>query len=78
MKNSKSGKIATGFVKNTILITAPMLATIFNKSIQCGIFLNNLEEGKYVQFIKVKAQNQTQTITDLYLYSQLLQDYLKS
>ena len=43
MKNSKSGKIATRFVKDTILITAPMLATIFNKSTQCGTFPNNLK-----------------------------------
>ena len=32
MKNSKSGKIATRFVKDTILITAPILATVLNKS----------------------------------------------
>ena len=46
MKNSKSGKIATRFAKDTILITAPMLATIFNESTQCGTFPNNLKIGK--------------------------------
>ena len=78
IKNSKSGKIAARFVKDTILITAPMLATIFNKSTQCGSFRSNLKIGKYVQFIKVKAQNQTQTTTEPYLYSLLLQDHSKS
>ena len=55
MKNSKSGKIATRFVKDTILITAPMLATIFNKSTQCGTFPNNLKIGKVCPIYKGKG-----------------------
>ena len=55
MKNSKSGKIATRFVKDTILIAAPMLATIFNKSTQCGTFPNNLKIGKVCPFYKGKG-----------------------
>ena len=45
-----------------------MLAAIFNKPTQHGTF----------PVYKVKAQNQTQTITDLYLHSQLQEDHLKS
>ena len=56
MKNSKSGKIATRFVKDTILITAPMLATIFNKSTQCGTFPNNLKIAKVCPVYKGKGR----------------------
>ena len=52
MKNSKSGKIATRFVTDTILITAPMLATIFNNSTQCSTFPNNLKIGKVCPVFK--------------------------
>ena len=55
MKNSKSGKIATRFVKETILITAPMLATIVNKSTQCSTFPNNLKIGKVCPVCKGKG-----------------------
>ena len=46
IKNSKSRKIATKFVKDSIEITASMLSIIFNKSISLGIFPNNLKIGK--------------------------------
>ena len=52
MKNSKSGKIATKFVKDSIEITAPMLSIIFNKSISLGIFPNNLKIGKVCPIYK--------------------------
>ena len=55
MKNSKSGEIATRFVKDTILITTPVLATIFNKSTQCGTFPNNLKIGKVCPVYKGKG-----------------------
>ena len=55
MKNSKSGKIATRFGKDTILITVPMLATIFNKSTQCGNFPNNLKIGDVCTVYKGKG-----------------------
>ena len=55
MKNSKSGKIATRFVKDTILIIASLLATIFNKSAQCGTFPNNLKIGKVCPVYKGKG-----------------------
>ena len=38
MKNSKSGKIPTMFVKDTIEVTAPILSVIFNKSTRKGVF----------------------------------------
>ena len=55
MMNSKSGKIATRFVKDKTLITAPMLATIFNKSTQCDTFPNNLKIGKVCPVHKGKG-----------------------
>ena len=55
MKNSKSSIIATRFIKDAILITAPMLATIFNKSTQCGTFPNNLKIGKVCPVYKGKG-----------------------
>ena len=63
MKNSKSGKIATRFVKDTILITAPMLATVFNKSTQCGTFPNNLTKGKVCPVYKGKGSKLDHSIT---------------
>ena len=55
MKNSKSGKIATRFVKDTILITAPMLATIFNKSTHVAPSLTILKIGKVCPVYKGKG-----------------------
>ena len=55
MKNSKSGKIATKFVKDSIEITAPMLSIIFNKSISWGVFLKNLKIGKVCPIYKEKG-----------------------
>ena len=55
MKNSKSGKIATRFGKDTILITVLMLATIFNESTQCGTFPNNLKIRKVCPVYKGKG-----------------------
>ena len=55
MKNSKSGKIATKFVKDTIEITAPMLSIIFNKSTKHGIFPKNLKIGKVCPIYKGKG-----------------------
>ena len=52
MKNSKSGKIATKFVKDSIEITAPMLSIIFNKSISWGVFPKNLKIGKVCPIYK--------------------------
>ena len=54
MKNSKSRKIATKFVKDSIEITAPMLSIIFNKSISLGIFPDNLKIGKVFLIYKRK------------------------
>ena len=55
MKNSKSGKITDRFVKDTILIIASMLATIFNKSPQCGTFPKTLKIGKVCPVYKGKG-----------------------
>ena len=55
MKNSKSGKIATKFVKDSIEIIAPMLSIIFNKSISLGIFPNNLKIGNVCPIYKGKG-----------------------
>ena len=64
MKNSKSWKIATKFVKDSIEITAPVLSIIFNKSISLGIFPNNLKIGKVCPIYKGKADpNLILTIT---------------
>ena len=66
MKNSKSGKIVTKFVKDTIEITAPMLSIIFNKSTKHGIFPKNLKIGKSALSTKEKAPNQTPITIDPY------------
>ena len=55
MKNGKSGKIATKFVKDSIEITAPMLSIIFNKSISRGVFPKNLNIGKVCPIYKRKG-----------------------
>ena len=55
MKNSKSGKIATKFVKDSIEITAPMLSIIFNKSISRGVFPKNLKISKVCPIYKEKG-----------------------
>ena len=55
MKNSRSGKVATKSVKDSIEITAPMLSIIFNKSISLGIFPDNLKIGKVCPIYKGKG-----------------------
>ena len=55
VKNSKPGKIATKFVKDSTEITAPMLSIIFKKSISLGIFPNNLKIGKVCPIYKAKG-----------------------
>ena len=55
MKNSKSGKIATKFVKDPIEIKPPMLSIIFNKSISQGVFPKNLKIGKVCPIYKGKG-----------------------
>ena len=55
MKNSKSYKIATKFVKDSIEITAPMLSIIFHKSISQGVFPRNLTIGKVCPVYKGKG-----------------------
>ena len=55
MKNSKSGKIATKFVKDSVEITAPMLSIIFNRSISRGVFPKNLKIGKVYPIYKGKG-----------------------
>ena len=55
MKNSKSGKIATKFVKDSIEITAPMLSIIFNKSISRGVFPKNLKISRVCPIYKEKG-----------------------
>ena len=46
MKNSKSGKIPTMFVKDTIELRMPIIPVIFNKSTRKGVFPKNLKIGK--------------------------------
>ena len=86
MKNSKSGKIATKFVKDSIEITAPMLSIIFNKSISWGVFPKNLKIGKVCPIYKGKG---SKSYPDNYRpitvhsvianqSSDILQGYLKS
>ena len=72
MKNSKSGKIPTVFVNDTIEVTAPILSVIFNKSTRKGVFPKNLQIGKICQVFKYmeRAPNLMLTIIDLYQYSQ--------
>ena len=55
MKNSKSGKIATKLVKDSIEITAPMLFIIFKKSISQGVFPKNLKISKVCSIYKGKG-----------------------
>ena len=54
MKNSKSGKIATKFVKDSIEITATMLSIIFNKSISRGIFPKKPKDRQSMPNLKGK------------------------
>ena len=77
MKNSKSGKIPTMFVKDTIEVTMfvkdtieVILSVIFTRSTRKGVFPRNLKTGKYVQYIRERAPNLILTIVDLYQYSQ--------
>ena len=62
MKNCKSGKIATKFVKDSIEITAPILS--ISKSVSRGVFPKHLKISKYAQFTREKDLNLTLTITD--------------
>ena len=55
MKNSKSRKIATKFMKDSVEITAPLLSIIFNQSISLSIFPNNLKIGNVCPIHKGKG-----------------------
>ena len=55
MKNSKSGKIATKFVKDSIEITALMLSIIFNKSISRGVFQKKSKDRQSMPTLKGKG-----------------------
>ena len=57
MKNSKSGKVPTMFLKDTIEVTAPILSVIFNKSTRKGVFPKNLKIGKICPVYKETAPN---------------------
>ena len=55
MKNSKSDKIATKFVKDSIEITAPMLSIVFNKSISQRVFPKKFKIAKVCPVYKGKG-----------------------
>ena len=55
MKNSKSSKIPTMFVKDTIEVTAPILSVIFNKSSRKGVFPKKPQNRKICPVYKGKG-----------------------
>ena len=55
MKNSKSGTLPAKFLKDCISVVASSLGLIFNKSIQLGIYPNNLKIARICPIYKGKG-----------------------
>ena len=66
LKNSKSGTLLAKFLKDCIAVVASSLSLIFNKSIQLGIYPNNL--SAYALSTKERAPSLTLTITGQYQF----------
>ena len=70
LKTSRSGNVPTKFLKDTVDFVSPILACIFNKSVEKGYFPSILKTAIVSPIIKAKVHDPTQAITDPFQFYQ--------
>ena len=64
LKTSRSGNVPTKFLKDTVDFVSPILACIFNKSVEKGYFPSILKTAIFCPIYKGEGSRPTQAITD--------------